>query len=303
MTVHAALRLAIVVGKPAVIVCVLNDHGVRHMRKVFNPEWLHENAMITKEQKTDMVGKQLTIPKPVAAAVATPSTPSAPVAKKHSINLEQLEKENNLLLVQVTSSGFKAGNMAKIMINDKAVKMELNENSHQRGLHIAVLVKGGGQPKKARVFDTYKSSEELESFINSGDIKDGSIVVAACMDECVSSLSWEAKKWFSGMGSKEIWNLEYRQGFCFIGISGQTACFEKRAADDNVHVQLTQMFQVSKDGAGAKALAPDDIDISDMFDFTGAIQSAMTEMTPEDMNQAFSGREKIPIESVSKAEL
>ena len=76
--------------------------------------------------------------------------------------------------------------MAKIMINDKVVRMEPNENSHQRGLHIAVIEKEGGSPKRARVFDTYKSSKELESFINSGDIEKGSIIVAACMDECVS---------------------------------------------------------------------------------------------------------------------
>ena len=84
-----------------------------------------------------MIGKNQAQSKPAT------EKPSKPVAK-HSINLEKLEKENSLLLIQVTSSGFKAGNNAKIMINDKDVKMELNENSHERGLHIAVLDKKGG---------------------------------------------------------------------------------------------------------------------------------------------------------------
>ena len=100
MTVHAALRLAIVVGKPAVIVCLLNDHGVRHMRKVYNPEWLHDNAMITKEQKTEMIGKQPSLPKPSApVAVAPPVVPPKPAAAKQRVNLDKLEKENSLLLI------------------------------------------------------------------------------------------------------------------------------------------------------------------------------------------------------------
>ena len=47
----------------------------------------------------------------------------------------------------------------------------------------------------AKVFDTYKSSDELDKFIDSG-IPKGSIVVASCMDDCVSNLSSKAKNWF-----------------------------------------------------------------------------------------------------------
>ena len=63
----------------------------------------------------------------------------------------------------------------------------------------------------------------------------GHIVVAACKDDCVTNLSTAGKKWFFDMGSKEIWNLGYRQGFSFIGINGQNTTgfgvFEKRASD------------------------------------------------------------------------
>ena len=33
------------------------------------------------------------------------------------------------------------------------------------------------------------------------------------------------------MGSEEIWELEYRQPFCFIGVHGKEKCFEKIAED------------------------------------------------------------------------
>ena len=38
------------------------------------------------------------------------------------------------------------------------------------------------------IFDTYKTSEELDQFIDGTDAE-GDIVIAACKDECVSKLS------------------------------------------------------------------------------------------------------------------
>ena len=38
----------------------------------------------------------------------------------------------------------------------------------------------------------------------------GHIIVAACQDECVSSLSLQGKQWFAKMGSNEIFNVEDR---------------------------------------------------------------------------------------------
>ena len=42
-------------------------------------------------------------------------------------------------------------------------------------------------------------------------------------------MSKKAKHWFAGMGSKEIWNLENKQGFSFIGTIGKNECLEKRS--------------------------------------------------------------------------
>lgn len=122
-------------------------------------------------------------------------------------------------VVQVESAGFHGGNFAKIFIDDDPVDMALNENDNDRGLHIAVLNHLNGQIDIAQIFDTYKTSEALNAFIKS-DFNEGSIVVAACKDECSISLSDEAKLWFEQMGSKHIWDLTYRHAWAFIGILG-----------------------------------------------------------------------------------
>ena len=49
------------------------------------------------------------------------------------------------------------------------------------------------------------------------------------MDECTVNLSEKAKQWFQKLGSKEIRNLGYRQGFCFIATKGgKVDAMEKR---------------------------------------------------------------------------
>ena len=101
--------------------------------------------------------------------------------------------------------------------------MELHDNAdfNQRGLHIIVINPNDGEVEFGEVFDTYKSSFELDQFINFDVIPDGHIVVAACQDDCITALSETGKSWFSDMGSKEINNLQYRCGFSFIGIKGK----------------------------------------------------------------------------------
>ena len=46
------------------------------------------------------------------------------------------------------------------------------------------------------------------------------------------------------MGSKEIWELEYRHSFAFIGTAGQFAAHEKRGMHLAEVVQVTQVFMV-----------------------------------------------------------
>ena len=150
--------------------------------------------------------------------------------------------QNDLILIQVSSAGFKGGNFAKISINDAQVEVEKNDRGHDRGLHIVVIDPVNGEVELAKVFDTYWDSKEFETWIYQG-IPDGSIVCAACKDDCRSSLSVGVKLWFDMMGSQEIWNLEYRQGFAFIGIIGKTReerkLNEKRSIKEEYEVSIS----------------------------------------------------------------
>ena len=118
-----------------------------------------------------------------------------------------------LILIQVQSAGFDAGNHAQITVNDHAVQIAANEHDTLRGLHVVILSPSTEEVEWASAFDTYKSSRYLDDFLDlqvQEQAPEGSIVVVACKDDCVTNLSEKAKNWFASLGSKEIWNLQYR---------------------------------------------------------------------------------------------
>ena len=139
-------------------------------------------------------------------------------------------QNESLIFIQAQSAGFDGGNLARITINGTSVNIEKNVNGNYRGLHLAIINPFNGNVESAQVFDTYKSSEQLDEFIEvpaNQAISEGFIIVAACKDDCVTHLSQKAKSWFADMGSKEIHNLKYRQAFAFIGVSGKKEFQEK----------------------------------------------------------------------------
>ena len=62
------------------------------------------------------------------------------------------------MVLQVQSAGFKAGDYAKIILNDHEVKVSTNYNNHYRGLHIVVINHTNCKVEFAKVFDTNQSS-------------------------------------------------------------------------------------------------------------------------------------------------
>ena len=98
------------------------------------------------------------------------------------------------LFVQSTSSGYHHGNFAKITLNHVEVVFEKNENGHDRGLHLAVVNLGnGGKVVFSKIFDTYKSCTQLDTFIKTQQFPPNSIIIAACKDDCSKNLSQTAK--------------------------------------------------------------------------------------------------------------
>ena len=79
----------------------------------------------------------------------------------------------------------------------------------------------------AQCFDTFCTNDLFVNLIKKG-VPKGHIVVVACKDECVSKLPFCAYKFFGDMGSDEFFNVGYRRGWVFIGISGENKANEKR---------------------------------------------------------------------------
>ena len=78
---------------------------------------------------------------------------------------------------------------------------------------MVVFNPGLGKIEFTKVFDTYKSSDSFEEFIESierNDIPDDLVVAVACQDECITNLTSDCREWLESMGSNEIYKLEYR---------------------------------------------------------------------------------------------
>ena len=84
------------------------------------------------------------------------------------------------------------GNEALITINHVPVECEVNENNHYRGMHMVIINPINGKILYSKVFDTYKTGDLFENFITNC-VEDNTIVVAACKDECVTSLKESSK--------------------------------------------------------------------------------------------------------------
>ena len=116
-----------------------------------------------------------------------------------------------------------------------------------------------GTVKYAQVFDTYETSAKLDKFCDHAQktYPDGTIVIAACMDDYYENLSEKSKSWFTAMGSQEIRKVAYREGFAFIGIKGKTVAHEKRGGVEKSPAFVSQIFKVKLDrnSAGAGSLS------------------------------------------------
>ena len=150
-------------------------------------------------------------------------------------------------------------------VNFLQVGVLKNESDHYRGLHLAIINPKSGNIEKALVFDTHISSDQLDRFINSAEnISDGSIILAACKDDCVKNLSKTAKQWFIDMGSKEVLKLKYREPFVFIGVFDKSKKIlmepiEKRSESLEENISVTWVFVVGSGATGVLNLETADV--------------------------------------------
>ena len=57
---------------------------------------------------------------------------------------------------------------------------------------------------------------------------DDYIIIAACKDDCTKNLTWNSRKWFTDLGSRQVEKIQYRCSFAFIGIIGKKEVHERR---------------------------------------------------------------------------
>ena len=76
----------------------------------------------------------------------------------------------------------------------------MNENGDCIGLSIVVFHPSNGKVLVAQVFLIGSNLDLFDTFIER-DLPDGSIVAAACNNECIMNLSERAKQWFLSIGS------------------------------------------------------------------------------------------------------
>ena len=62
-------------------------------------------------------------------------------------------------MIQASSAGYNGENNAKISLNEVQVELEMNENGHDRGMHLVIVNPSSFEVEHARIFDTYESSE------------------------------------------------------------------------------------------------------------------------------------------------
>ena len=129
--------------------------------------------------------------------------------------------------VSVKSAGIKAGNMCKINVLGKEVKILKSEKSKsRRGMNLVVVNPNNGKIFLAKAFDTLLTSAPLESALNS--IPFGFIIAIGIKDEGTRRLSSKVKRFFKDIGSTEIDKIKYRGSWAFIGLKGGRDATEQR---------------------------------------------------------------------------
>ena len=98
----------------------------------------------------------------------------------------------------------------------------------RRGFNIALFAGKNHELISVKTYDTYGDKDASASMVEDfASIQVGTVIVAAVMDEGSRQLSQEAKDLFNDMGAKEINNLQFRQGYIFMGMKGAKNHIEK----------------------------------------------------------------------------
>ena len=127
--------------------------------------------------------------------------------------------------VEITaeSAGVKAGNYAKITVNNTIIDIMPNGRYYQ-GLYVVVVNPATGLIKDNIVFDTsadtaaYLASDQFVELIDC--LANGTIVAIAIRGEGIRHLSNKAKQACESIGSSMIQHVHHGQSWAIVGIKG-----------------------------------------------------------------------------------
>jgi hypothetical protein len=129
--------------------------------------------------------------------------------------------------IEVHSAGYKHGNYAKVLVNEKEV---FTNKEAGRGINVVALDFETHKVIFTGKYDTYADPKANDRLV--ADFKEKlpqfCIVVAGVKDEASNKLSKEVKGLFRELGSKNLKNLKFREGWAFIGVRGVKKAEEKR---------------------------------------------------------------------------
>lgn len=136
---------------------------------------------------------------------------------------KEVQKVQGGSKIQALSQGYKNGNQARVIINDKDVIKA------GRGFNLVVLAGKDHEVIHAKTYDTYANGGAADAMAKViGSVPMGSVIVAVVRDEGSRRLSQGAKDAFKQMGAKDIDKLGFREGYIFMGVKGSRQHLEKK---------------------------------------------------------------------------
>ena len=123
-----------------------------------------------------------------------------------------------VVVVQASSACHEEENFANITINGVSVQIEKHDTGFC-GLHVVIINSNTGQVESAKAYESFKNFYKFEEFVDkiTKKMPKGHIAVAAIKNDIHKKLYAIGRNFFQTLGSDEIWDMGYREAFCFIG--------------------------------------------------------------------------------------
>lgn len=130
--------------------------------------------------------------------------------------------------IEVQSAASKHGNYVHINIQGNIIVDEKKSTGND-GLNVVALEPFKHEMILNTSYNTAKDEGASKRFIKDfKKLPKASIIVIGCKGDCSKKLSGTARQVLQALGSEEIVNLGFDQGYVFIGVKGQVKFLEKR---------------------------------------------------------------------------